>query len=294
MKQTRIAHRPQAKWYTRPMPKGYQKRTRGLFDPNSTEPYRLSRSKIDLFHECPRCFYLDQRLGIPRTSFPAFTLNNAVDELLKREFDDLRAKGTPHPLMKKYKIDAVPFNDPRMEEWRDALRRGVQFFHEPTNLILRGGVDDIWVTPNGELHVVDYKATSKKNDEDVNIDGYWQQGYKRQVEIYQWLLRGIGERVSPIAYFVYVNGKSDAKAFDGKLEFDIKMISHEGKTEWIEPLIIKMNDCLRGEDVPAANPTCEYCGYREAAGRELQARMKPKVKREASAKTSSRPSTLGI
>ena len=65
--------------------------------------------------------------------------------------DAYRAKGTKHSLMKDYKIDAVPFKDPRMEEWRDALRRGVQFYHEPTNLILRGGVDDIWVTPDGAL-----------------------------------------------------------------------------------------------------------------------------------------------
>lgn len=256
------------------MPKGYTKRSRGLFDPNSSEPYRLSRSKIDLFHECPRCFYLDQRLGIPRTSFPAFTLNNAVDELLKREFDMHRVKGEQHPLLKAYNIDAVPLRDARMEEWRDALRKGVQYHHVATNLILRGGLDDVWKNGDGKLHVVDYKATSKK--EEVNLDGYWQQGYKRQVEIYQWLLRGIGENVSDVAYFVYVNGKSDAKAFDGKLEFDVKLIAHTGDTSWIEPLILHMNDCLRGEEVPAPNPTCEYCGYREAAGKALQARMKPK------------------
>jgi hypothetical protein len=190
--------------------------------------------------------------------------------------------------MKAYKIDAVPFNDPRMAEWRDALRRGVQFHHGATNLILRGGVDDIWVTPDGQLHVVDYKATSKK--EEVSIEGYWQQGYKRQVEIYQWLLRGIGEKVSPIAYFVYVNGNSDAAAFDGKLEFSVKVIPHEGHTEWIEPLIFKMNDCLRSDAVPPANPDCEYCGYREAAGKELQARMGKK----ASIKTSPDSATLGI
>lgn len=277
------------------MPKGYQKRTRGLFDPNSAEPYRLSRSKIDLFHECPRCFYLDQRLGVPRTSFPAFTLNNAVDELLKREFDIHRAKGSKHPLCDAYGIDAVPFNDPRMDEWRDALRKGVQFHHAPTNLILRGGVDDIWITPDGRLHVVDYKATSKKNDEDVNIDGYWQQGYKRQVEIYQWLLRSIGEKVSDVAYFVYVNGKSDAKAFNGKLEFDIKVIAHKGSVDWIEPLIFNMNDCLRGDTVPPANPTCEYCGYRDAAGRELLAhKAAPSGLHSENAAAAHEAGTLGI
>ena len=255
------------------MPKGYQKRTRNLYDPNASEPFRISRSKIDLFHECPRCFYLDVRLGVPRTSFPAFTLNNAVDELMKREFDTHRAKDKAHPLMKTYKIDAVPLNDPRMEEWRDALRRGIQYPHKPTGLIFRGGVDDIWVNPKGELIVVDYKATSKK--EEVTIEGYWQQGYKRQVEIYQWLLRGLGEKVSSTAYFVYANGNSDAEAFDGRLEFELTIIPHEGDTSWIEPTVMKLAECLKSEDVPKPGETCEYCGYREEAGKELQARAKP-------------------
>jgi len=98
----------------------------------SKTPYRISRSKIDLFIECPRCFYLDQRMGVPRPSGFPFTLNNAVDELLKREFDSYRDAETAHPLMKEYGIDAVPFKHEKMEEWRDAMRRGVQFLHEPT------------------------------------------------------------------------------------------------------------------------------------------------------------------
>ncbi|OGG69596.1 hypothetical protein A3F27_00560 [Candidatus Kaiserbacteria bacterium RIFCSPHIGHO2_12_FULL_53_13] len=270
-------------------PKLYAKRVRNLFDPNSDEEFRVSRSKIDLFHECPRCFYLDVRLGIPRPSFPAFTLNNAVDELMKREFDIHRAKDEAHPLMKAYKIDAVPLNDPRMEEWRDALRRGIQYHHKKTGLVFRGGVDDIWVTPKGELIVVDYKATSKK--EEVNIDGYWQKGYKRQVEIYQWLLRGIGEKVSSTAYFVYVNGRSDSESFDGRLDFDVKIIPHKGDDSWVEPLVIELAECLRGDVVPAAADECEYCRYREAAGKELQALAK--VKKVGSARTSG-DGTLGI
>ena len=71
--------------------------------------WRLSRSKIELFTECPRCFYLDNKLGTGRPRGPAFTLNIAVDALLKREFDAHRLKKTAHPLMKKYKVDAVPF-----------------------------------------------------------------------------------------------------------------------------------------------------------------------------------------
>ncbi|HRH25875.1 MAG TPA: PD-(D/E)XK nuclease family protein [Candidatus Paceibacterota bacterium] len=242
--------------------KGYFRRTRGLFDPASKEPFRLSRSKVDLFIECPRCFYLDQRLGIGRPkSFP-FNLNNAVDTLLKKEFDTHRAAETPHPLMEQYGIKAVPFKDPRMEEWRDALKRGVSYNYRPANLILRGGIDDAWMGEDGSLIIVDYKATSK--DGEVNIDAEWQHGYKRQMEIYQWLFKMNDFKVSPIGYFVYVNGKTDAAAFDAKLEFDVSVIPYEGSTDWIPATLETLAKCLRDDRIPKRKDTCEYCGYSEA------------------------------
>src|SRR3989339_2212842 len=99
-------------------------RTRNIYDPSSTELFRLSRGKIDNFIKCPRCFYFDRKLGVAQPPGYPFSLNSAVDKLLKKEFDIHRAKGTKHPLMKTYGLDAVPFDDPRMDEWRDALKRG--------------------------------------------------------------------------------------------------------------------------------------------------------------------------
>ena len=36
---------------------------------------------------------------------------------------------------------------------------------------------------------------------------------KRQMEIYQWLLRKNGFKVSDTGYFVYANGITDARSF---------------------------------------------------------------------------------
>lgn len=239
------------------------KRSKNLFNPLSDEPFRLSRSKIDLFLNCPRCFYLDRRLGVAQPPGFPFSLNSAVDELLKKEFDGHRAKGTAHPLMKAYGVDAVPFDHEKMDEWRDALRGGVQYLHEPTNLLITGGIDDIWVSPKKELMVVDYKATSKK--EEVNLDAEWQIGYKRQVEIYQWLFRKNKFKVSDTAYFVYCNGDSDKEAFDAKLEFNIKVIPYKGSDHWIEEVIFKIKKALMGDAIPESGDDCDYCKYRQAA-----------------------------
>lgn len=239
---------------------------RFLFDPNSNEPFRLSRSKIDLFLECPKCFYFDRRLGLSRPSGPPFSLNSAVDSLLKKEFDVHRAEGNPHPLMKSYGIDAIPFAHEKMDDWRDSLRRGVTYLHTPTNFMVTGGVDDVWVNPKGELIVVDYKATAKLTE--VNLDADWQIGYKRQMEVYQWLFRKNGFETSNTGYFVYCNGKLDAEAFDGKLEFTIKVIPYTGNDSWIEPTLKKAHQCLMGE-LPKGDPGCEFCSYRDRA-KELE------------------------
>lgn len=250
----------------------YRVREKGLFSPTAKEPFRLSRSKIESFTECPRCFYLEARFGVCRPDTPSFTLNNAIDELFKREFDVHRDVKTAHPLMDAYGIKAVPFSHKDLDAWRDALRRGVQYLHEPTNLLVRGGIDDVWQNDKGELIVVDYKATSKKSE----ISLY--EAYKRQAEVYQWLFRQNGFKVSNIAYFVYANGKADAKAFDGKLEFDVELIPHEGNDSWIEPILFKIKETLMNEEVPERGVRCDYCPYREAAGKALmRAIPKPTV-----------------
>lgn len=247
-------------------------RTWGVFNPTSSEPYRVSRSKIDLFTECPRCAYLDMRYGVRRPSGPSFTLNNAVDELFKREFDAFRAKGEPHPLMKSYGLDAVPYVHTSLEEWRDALKRGISYHHEPTNITLRGGIDDVWVNPAGELIIVDYKATAKKQGPSTEADLY--DSYKRQMEIYQWLFRQNGFAVSMIGYFVYANGNSDAAAFNGRLEFETVLIPYSGSDDWIEPTLIRLKETLMRDEIPPVGTAfgggpCDYCTYREAAGKTL-------------------------
>lgn len=238
------------------------RRVKNLFDPKSEEPFRISRSKIDLFLECPRCFYLDRKVGIGRPPGFPFSLNSAVDALLKKEFDVHRAAGTPHPLMTTYGVDAVPFQHEKMDEWRDSLRAGVQHLHEPTNLLITGGVDDVWINPQGELIVADYKATSKNGE--VNLDAEWQIGYKRQMEVYQWLFRQNDFKVSSVGYFVYCNGDADKEAFDGKLEFDVKVIPYEGDDSWIEGTLADIKTCLMSERIPTAAHDCDYCRYHQA------------------------------
>jgi len=197
--------------------------------------------------------------------------------LLKKEFDIHRAAGKPHPLMTKYQIDAVPLAHEKMDTWRYNFT-GVQYYHEPTDFLVFGAVDDIWVNSKKELHVVDYKTTSTK--EVITLTGGYKEAYKRQMEVYQWLLRKNDFVVSDLGYFVYCNGLKDKKAFDGKLEFDIKLIPYEGKTDWIEAALVEIKKTLMSDEMPESSPECDYCVYRNWVIKVMQ----PFLRKEKKAK----------
>ncbi|MEK7607671.1 MAG: PD-(D/E)XK nuclease family protein [Patescibacteria group bacterium] len=224
--------------------------------------WKLSRSKLELFVECPRCFYIDNKLGVARPKGFPFNLNSAVDFLLKKEFDIHRAGATSHPLMLQYGVDAVPFVHKELNTWRENFE-GIQYHHKKSGFLISGAIDDVWVNKAGELIVVDYKATSK--DEKVNLDAEWQDGYKRQMEVYQWLLRRKGFKVSNTGYFVYANGRRDRKAFDGRLDFEVVLIAYTGSDGWVEDKILEAKECLESSKLPKPNSMCEYCNYRKLA-----------------------------
>jgi len=213
--------------------------------------------------QCPRCFWLDARLKITRPNSPPFNINKAIDELFKKEFDTYRQSGKPHPIMKDNQIKAIPYAHADLDKWR-ANFTGVSTLHAPTNLYVFGAIDDVWVNEDGELIVVDYKATAKASE--VSIDSAWQMSYKRQLEVYQWLLRQNGFQVSDTGYFVYTNGRMDLDGFNDRVEFVTKLIPYKGDDGWIESILIRMKQCMESDDMPpvgqaAMGGECDFCAY---------------------------------
>ena len=79
---------------------------------------------------------------------------------------------------------------------------------DDTNLKIGGGLDDIWLnTKTKKLHVIDYKSTSQKADRGpINLDDYYKAAYKRQMDLYIWIMRQKGFDVDDIGYFLYCDG----------------------------------------------------------------------------------------
>ena len=241
-----------------------KRRSSNVYNPAAKAPFNISRSKIALFLECPQCFWLDRKLGISRPDMPGWALNSAVDILLKNEFDLLREQKKPHRIMQEYGVDAIPFHHPALHVWRDDGNRkmGASFLHSPTNLNVCGIIDDIWQnTKTGELHIVDYKSTS--TDYPISLDSKWKEGYKRQMEIYQWIFRQMGHPVSKTGYFLFANADRNRPGFHGKLEFKSSIIPYAGDDAWIEGALLTIKQHLDSSEIPESSKDCQHCAYRK-------------------------------
>ena len=234
-------------------------RSRNLYNPEGEKPYKLSRSKVDNFVSCKRCFYIDRRLGVGQPPGFPFNINSAVDELLKNEFDQYRELGKPHPYMESVSRNLIPYKHEKLDEWRENFK-GVQFHDKETNFILTGAVDDLWFDlDTEEVIVVDYKATSKNSE--VSIDAEWQQGYRRQMDFYQWLLRKNDLNVSDVGYFVYCNGDRKKATFDNKVHFKVSVLEYIGNSSWIENTIVEIKELLDQNSTPEFDEDCTHCSY---------------------------------
>ena len=252
----------------------YYQSTRNLFNPQSREPHTLSRSKFELFGECPRCFYMNVRYGLGRPSMPAFTLNSAVDALLKNEFDLLRQAGESHELMKQYHIAAVPVNHPDLPKWRgetpETAYKGAMAIHPGTNFLLTGMVDDVWESDLGEMIIVDYKSTSTTKE--ISLDDEYKQVYKRQMEFYQYLFRLLGFSVCNTGYFVFANATKNRPKFDGA-GCHVHHCSPRRRS-WIDAQLLATKECLLSDKIPSPGGNCEHCDYRKKMVEEVTRLMK--------------------
>jgi len=238
-----------------------------IYQKGSNAIFKISRSKFSNFLECKRCFYLERVKGLKDPSMPGWSLNSAVDELLKKEFDEFRMKQQPHEFVKKNKLNLVPFKHEKIDQWRNALSGGIAYLDTSTNIQIHGGVDDIWYNPNKkELVVVDYKAQS--NNRPVEIKSYlnniYHQGYKIQMDIYVHILRKMNFKVSDTAYFYVCNADRNYANFNSKLNFTTTLIPYQTNTSWIDKKIIEMKKTLDSETVPEINKYCERCMFLNA------------------------------
>lgn len=260
------------------------RRHRGAFDPTNDQPYELSRGKIEALVKCEACFWLDRAKGVKFPSIPGFLLNTNTDTLLKRDFDQYRGSFA-HPIMKAAGLSHLrPFSHPDMDKWTSSLQFGASpehfnTLHRETNILFGGGLDDVWENPGtGELHIVDYKSTAQMSQTPRPLDESfinppedpkqtdYKASYRRQMDMYQWILRRKDYVVSDTGYFVYVDGQhvgergmiDQNRPEQAWMRFKTAVISYRGDDSWVERKIYRAREVLESEDCHSHNQSCEF------------------------------------
>lgn len=222
-----------------------------------SKPIKLSRSSINLFQQCHRCFYLKIKHKISQPPTPKISLNLKVDELLKNEFDTFRLSGSAHPIMKQISNHILPFQHPNLQQWRHNFT-GIRFLHTKYNFLLFGAVDDLWFDQQSQsIIIIDYKATSSQyppSKDRLN-------DYNYQLSFYNWLFQQNHFQTYHTNYILLANAHTSEKVFQNNLHFSTQLLSLPHNPDWIDETLSQIYDLLNKQNLPLETPSCLYCKY---------------------------------
>ena len=101
------------------------------------------------------------------------------------------------------------------------------------------------------------------------LNNTWHNAYRRQMDIYQWLLIQNENAVSEVSYFLYCNAKKEDIDFNNTLNFEMTLIPYKADPSWIENKIYDIKNCLDSSNIPEASMKCDYCKYIQSYNSEI-------------------------
>ncbi len=208
---------------------------------------KISRSQIELFIECPRCFWLQAKHNIKRPEgIKGGYIGSKYDPLLKAYFDKHRKENkTPEELL-KHNLELFP-NLNQLKSWRGS---GIQFEHPEHKVIYYGKIDDILVREKKFLVPIDFKTTISK-------EFLIREEYKRQLEIYGYLLKKNNIEVLNIGvlYVIKIDINENFEKIEERTIYFLENLDYDKYDEILENLI----KTYRSSNEPEYNPNCEFC-----------------------------------
>lgn len=214
---------------------------------------KLSPSTLNLFLECPRCFWLDKVRNIkrPRGIFP--TLPGGMDREIKLYFDSFRVqKKLPAELIGKDFEGVQLFHEQeKLDRWRQ-WRTGLEY-KDKNGSILSGALDDLLVK-DGKYVPFDYKTKGSPTTEDDAI-----KYYQNQLDCYTLLLEENHLPAAGYGLLLYYSPKSVSE--NGRVFFELQAIKVATDFERARKTFEQAVTLLRKSDEPTINSQCEYCNW---------------------------------
>jgi CRISPR/Cas system-associated exonuclease Cas4 (RecB family) len=213
---------------------------------------RLSPSSLNLFLECPKCFWLEQREGIHRPAGPFPSLPGGMDIVIKKYFDRYRLKEKLPPEIEG-KVEGKLFPDLEvLNQWRN-WRTGLRFHDKDTEAILVGALDDCLIH-EGFYIPVDYKTRGFDLKEDST------QFYQNQLNCYSLLLESNKLPQLSFAYLIYFIPKEVKES--GVVKFNIEVKKVKTDPEAALKVFHEAVALLKGT-MPKSHSECKFCVWKD-------------------------------
>ena len=224
---------------------------------------KLSWSNLELFNECPRCFYFTNNYKVRRPSGFPLNFNNAIDRMMKDEMDIIRQKDVRQHAIEISGKEFVLSRIKGLEKWRQSSHGLCYQWSE--DLLLKGVLDDVWEDSEGNLVVVDFKSTVSHSL--MESLPRWSDKIERQLSFYAYLLTQLGYAVSNESIIFYVVGKIKKDGLSKQMEFEYQKFIVRNDMAWIDPTVQDALATLKSKDAPERRQKCIYCKFEE---RELR------------------------
>lgn len=212
--------------------------------------HKLSPSRLNLFLDCTRCFWLENIKGIFRPDGVFPSLPSGMDIAIKAHFDRFRKLGELPPEIKGKVVGKLLGDEELITKMRDW--KTFSFEDKEMGVIFRGGLDDCLVHESAHIPI-DFKTRGFKLEEDSS--GY----YQNQLDCYALLLEKNGFKQPGFAYLVYYIVKEVKK--NGAVKFDIRVVKIDTDSKRAMDLLRKAVEVLNGP-MPEPSDECEFCRWR--------------------------------
>lgn len=210
---------------------------------------RLSPSTLNLFLECPRCFWLhiNENIHRPRGPFPSLPMG--MDNVIKIYFDKYRVKGQLPPEIEG-KVEGKLISDLELlNKWRN-WKTGLEYKDQILGVSLFGALDDCLVSDKYYIPL-DYKTRGSAPQE-----GDSEKYYGNQLDCYTLLLEENDYPIKNFGYLIYYYPK-EAKE-KGRVDFNVEVIKLNTDPNRAKKVLKDAIKLLNGPIAPH-HSECEYC-----------------------------------
>jgi len=213
--------------------------------------YRISQTSLNLFLECPRCFWLKIKENLKRPEIPSSTLPRGMDKLIKGYFDKHRPELPPEI---KGKTPGVIIPDQNLlNDWRN-WRIGLRYIDKSLGgSMMTGAIDECFI--DGDVYMpADYKTRG------VGLKEGSIAYFQNQLNCYTFLLKKNGRKVNNKGYLIYYILESVGE--NGICKFKIDLIEMRTYPDDAYNAFKRAVEVLN-KPMPNLNPECQFCNWVE-------------------------------